>query len=295
MKKTTVALAILATIGSIVIVTTVLLFIIGFRPLIPDVAVEPNWDAWQTVSTVLLAIATLCLSWYIARRQENLAKEQNKLSGQQEMLKSEAEDKRFQIERDIASKELEAKVLALKISLYDKRYRVYECFRKYPFDVIESNANAGQKPMMTLPDGKSLNGAELTSAIIFNGSFIGGRNKTLEELKIFEEKKILTRAEHTKMNILIQRMGLENIEFWKSEVATIEQAEFCFDNSEARMLITFIKAMFEYANPMGIQHSEAEFKKIQNDLLKIIEEIKNSYLVDKIKESLCLSYSEINN
>lgn len=285
MKKSTIILNILAAMGSIVIVAIVLLSILGFRLLIPSAAVEPSWNAWQTVSTILLSMATLFLTLYIAKRQENLAKEQDELSARQEILKSETENKRFQIEQDIALKELRAKELELKISLYDKRYRVYECFNKYHFDAIEKSAVAGKKNAM-LVCGENLNGPAATAFLIFNSNFISGRHKTLQELRT------LTSAEQSRKDILNQQIYSENFEFWRSEIAIIEQAEFCFNSTEAQMLIDFVKSMFKYATIETFQDGTM-FEKAQKELLKAIEDIKSNCVVDKIKSCLYLSYNEI--
>ena len=64
----------LAALGVIELITILFLGMWGFRPLIPDVAISPNWEAWQLLSTILLAIATLYLTWHIAKRQEQLTK-----------------------------------------------------------------------------------------------------------------------------------------------------------------------------------------------------------------------------
>ena len=96
----------LAALGVIELITILFLGMWGFRPLIPDVAISPNWEAWQLLSTILLAIATLYLTWHIAKRQEQLTKKQDNLANLQ------------------AKKELETKELELKISLYDKRYKI---------------------------------------------------------------------------------------------------------------------------------------------------------------------------
>jgi hypothetical protein len=293
MNKLTIVYIALTVCGTFSLVIFFLL-ILGYRPLIPDGAVEPNWDAFQTLSTIFLSLVTLGLTWCIAKRQENLTKEQEKLSLIQEEHKKQAERERFQIKKSIAEKELKAKELDLKISLYDKRYRVYECFRKYPFDKIEEFAIAGTNTAFLMPDGGRLNGAEATRMLIFGDRYINGRRQLLDELRMLEDKKNLTNAEQRKKNNLHNRILFENLDYWNSEIALIEQAEFCFDESEAQMLIAFIKVMFEYANPIGDQYDVKQFEELQMKLIKSIEDIKNNQLIDKLKDKLTLSYNEIN-
>ena len=131
----------LAALGVIELITILFLGMWGFRPLIPDVAISPNWEAWQLLSTILLAIATLYLTWHIAKRQEQLTKKQDNLANLQ------------------AKKELETKELELKISLYDKRYKIYEFLKKCTVEQVKAYAEAGRETVMEF-DGKKLNGSE---------------------------------------------------------------------------------------------------------------------------------------
>lgn len=284
----------LAALGVIGLIIMLFLGIWGFRPLIPDIAISPNWEAWQTLSTILLAGATLYLTWYIAKRQERLTKNQDTLSSQQENLKIQLEKEQFEIQQAVMKKELKAKELELKISLYDKRFKVYECFKKYAAAKVKDYAEAGETTAMKLPDGQELNGSEALSIIILNSEFINGRRTVLEELHTYEIKETLTKAEQTKKGILNQRMVLENIEFWTSEIRLIEQSEFCFDTEESEMLINYINAVFNYANLAGKKCSKEEFANIQLELLSAIEEIESKNLIDGIKDKLNLSYKEIN-
>jgi len=201
-KKITMIRNILTLVGGSTIIIAFVLFILGFRPLIPAGAVEPNWEALQIVSTISLTIATLCLTGYISYRQIKLAKE-------------------------TAAKELNAKKLELKISLYDKRYRIYECFNKYPFDEIETLARKGKKKVMNDQD---FNGAEVINMMIFNGDYITGRKQLLGELQQLK-KKNLNKEEQRKKAFINKQLFFENLEFCKSEIALIEQAEFCFDHT----------------------------------------------------------------
>lgn len=283
----------LAALGAIGLITILLLGKWGFRPLIPVVAISPNWEAWQTLSTILLAIATLCLTWYIAKRQEQLTKDQDDLANQQGQLKIHLEREWLKTQQAVMEKELKAKELELKISLYDKRYKVYECLKKYTGERVKEYAKAGETIAMKLPNGKELNGSEALSIMIFNSEFINGRRAVLEELQAYEIKKNLTQAEHTRKNILNQRICLENIEFWTCEIQLVEQSEFCFDAEEAQLLISYINAVFEYANPIGIKRTKEEFARVQSELLSTIEKMESKNLINNIKSKLNLSYNEI--
>jgi|GEM_PF-3195861 len=240
------------------------LHVFGFRLMLPDGAIKPDWDALQALSTIFFSIATLGLTMYIASRQGKLS-------------------------LDIASKEFQSKQLELKIQLFDKRYKVYECFNKYPLDWIEQFAHAG-KNITSL----NMNGVQSMKEIVFNSGFIDGRRKALDELRVLESKVTLTGEEQTRLNILRQRMEFENVDFARSETALIEQAEFCFEPAYAQMLVAFINSLFAFAL-IEFWHNEEEFDKNQKNLLQAIDDIKSSNLVTKLKECLRLSYDEIKN
>ena len=237
----------LAALGVIELITILFLGMWGFRPLIPDVAISPNWEAWQLLSTILLAIATLYLTWHIAKRQEQLTKKQDNLANLQ------------------AKKELETKELELKISLYDKRYKIYECLKKCTVEQVKAYAEAGRETVMEF-DGKKLNGSEALYMMIFN-KFTNGPN---------------------------EQAYIENINLWIYEIQLVEQAEFCFDAEESQLLINYVKAVFEYASPIKKERNEEEFFKVQNELLNAIEKIESQNLIANIKNKLKLSYQEIN-
>ncbi|MGI6151415.1 MAG: hypothetical protein ACOYIR_05640 [Christensenellales bacterium] len=213
MKKGSRALTLLSLIGIVALLFLTILYLIGYRFIIPNHTIQPDWEVIQAISTIALSIATLWLTWNIARRQEQISEKQDK-------LKSEEEAKRFQMQQDIASKELLARELELKVQLYDKRYKVYECFNKYPFPIIEAYARAGRNIIL-----EDQNGPQAMSMTIFNGSFINGRQKIISELQILNEKKNLTSAEKTRRFTLLQRLQVENLDFINSEKAIIDQAE----------------------------------------------------------------------
>lgn len=273
--------------GFVAIVATVFLYAFGFRLVQPVGEVTPDWEAVQALSSIVSSSATLYLTWYIAKKQE-------KLSDQQEKFRSEEEAKRFQVEHDFALKELKTKELELKVQLYDKRFKIYECYKKYPFSIIEAHALAGKNTVLTLPNGQSSNGAQALAMLILNGRFINGRHKAIADLQILEVKGKLTSAEETRRNSLLQQMQFENIDFVHSELAIIEQAEFCFDPDTAKKLICFFKTMFDYAT-IEIWHKEDKFDEIQKSLLDAIEDIKTYHLDDKLKEALMLSFNAMSN
>lgn len=192
--------------------------------------------------------------------------------------------------RRLAEKELQAKEFELKNSLFDKRYEVYRCFKKYYNPTFKSLIELGKKNISDMQYG-NISGVKMLSRLIFNDFAIYGKQQLLNDLNTLENIEQRTPDEDVRYRYLTERKLFEDVNYWNKEIEIIKLAEFLYEDEIANLLIKYVEDVLDVAFSVNdvtttTESSETEFSEKQKKLLECIKEVDRTDLIEKVKKKL---------
>lgn len=257
----------------LVLLLLIILFIFGFKfTYAPDL--DNNWEAISAASEILGVIISSFLTGLIIFQTNKI----DKSSKEQARLLA---DKQYDFESHTAEKEMQTRKLELKISLYDKRYAIYE--RIYPYtDRVKSAIQASKNPM---PDGTHFNSKDLVIESLIDSTTRTHTKERIEQLNN-DIKRAGTKEKVQKLtndkNKLLAELEMEKFKFLSNDETIIMLAEFCYPKEIAIPIIEYFKIILNWYLP-GTSVTE-------EDVLSSLEDLHNKKILESMKSLLTLSY-----
>lgn len=227
----------------------------------------------ETIIAIVDVIITAFLTYIIIRQTKEISEQQ---TSQQE---------------NISCREAESKKIELKILLYDKRYKVYECFQKYnssfiyDFDFSVKNISS---PFGVFTKSEFLN------TLIFNNISNDNRKREIDKAQELSKKiekqsnMILKKEMQEDLDKLNNNMLMENVEMANEDQRILENSKFCFPEEISTIVIKYVKCLHDYCLPLNIEKD-----KIEKELVSYINELKEKKVVEKMEELLRIDYNKL--
>lgn len=163
----------------------------------------------------------------------------------------------------------------IKISLYDKRYKVYECFIKY-----YSNFKTEAKPSIEL-DRKTKDWA-LIRGLVF------GR---ISDVKWQDDlKKMLNERNKKKQAAQLLDMFFYDKDQFNDNMKIIKMSKFCYSKEISDSLISWIDALeIVLFKPSMYSDAEEDYAL----LIKLTNDIKSNDIISKMEDMLKVTYTDL--
>ena len=206
--------------------------------------------------------------------------------------------KQNEITKQIAEKQIQQTELDQKISLYDKRYEVYQLFSNY---IYIGNIFINQKKPLTPELNKmiveqiyynnEIDRETITKKIVNLEKTVNDPNKQVVAniSKMIGMTSIIADEYNNKKSDFDETYKkLLNIDytFAENQIRKIKMAEFCYPENISKPIIQYISLIF---SPEAYEKHELNRDKI----LKIFKEIKKNKIYEEMKSLLKLSYEDI--
>lgn len=235
---------------------------LGFKfTYAPDL--DNQWQAISAISEILGVIVSSFLTGLIIIQTNKINKRSKKQANK------------------LAKKEQQTRRLELKISLYDKRYAIYE--RIYPYtERLESAIQFSKQP---LPDGSHVDSKDLVIESLMNSAtrthtkeHIAKLTSDIEKAETNEKIQKLT----NERGKLLSDLQMEKFKFLSHDQAVIMLAEFCYPKEIAIPIIKYFEIIFSWYFSDGTT--------TEDDVLSNLKELHKMKIFQKMKSLLTLSY-----
>ncbi|MBR6199213.1 MAG: hypothetical protein IKQ61_02985 [Spirochaetales bacterium] len=213
-----------------------------------------NWDMWSAIGTCGAVIAAVI----IANKQNNLSEK-------------------------IADKQAGQEDLQIRISLFDKRYEIYQCFMKY--------WNIANKYFAT-----EWNDQMNDSLIkLYNELFDNNSSDVRAEMKseyIDLKEKNAIKPSTQELAYIQQQIYKEDNIVANKDSDTVSRIAFCFDNipctDDIKDLLSKITRII-----IDVDKNGTTQKEIYKDIQSTIQIIQNNKVQEKLEEQLQISYDDL--